>query len=154
MQNVEWPARFQRLTGALTKIAPAGSELWLDGAHNADGASVLAETLASLEDKSPRPLILIMATMARKEPRELLPPFVGLVQEFYAARFDQEGARPAAELMAEARAQGLPAASAGTVEETLRFLSARDWPTPPRIVIGGSLYLAGEVLAADGSLPK
>jgi dihydrofolate synthase / folylpolyglutamate synthase len=40
------------------------------------------------------------------------------------------------------------------VEETLRFLSARDWATPPRIVIGGSLYLAGEVLAADGSLPQ
>ncbi|MCA3634317.1 MAG: bifunctional folylpolyglutamate synthase/dihydrofolate synthase [Methylobacterium sp.] len=154
LQNVEWPARFQRLTGALTKLAPAGSELWLDGAHNADGASVLAETLASLEERSPRPLILIMATMARKNPKELLPPFVGLVQEFYAARFDQDGARPAAELMAEARAQGLLAASAGTVEETLRFLSARDWATPPRIVIGGSLYLAGEVLAADGSLPK
>jgi dihydrofolate synthase/folylpolyglutamate synthase len=154
LQNVEWPARFQRLAGALTKLAPPGSELWLDGAHNADGASALAETLASLEERSPRPLILIMATMARKNPKELLPPFLGLVQEFYSARFDQDGARPAAELMEEARAQGLLAASAGSVEETLRFLSARDWPTPPRIVIGGSLYLAGEVLAADGSLPR
>ncbi|PPD16288.1 MAG: bifunctional folylpolyglutamate synthase/dihydrofolate synthase [Methylobacterium sp.] len=154
LQNVEWPARFQRLTGALTKLAPAGSEIWLDGAHNADGASVLGEALVALEEKSPRPLILIMATMARKDPKELLAPFVGLAQEFFAVRFDQDGARPANELMAEARAQGLPAALAGTVEDTLRFLAARDWSTPPRIVIGGSLYLAGEVLAADGSLPQ
>jgi folylpolyglutamate synthase/dihydropteroate synthase len=66
--------------------------------------------------------------------------------------------KPLAEVLAplrkKARAQGLSAASAGTVEETLRFLCARDWATPPRIVIGGSLYLAGEVLRVDGTLPR
>lgn len=153
LQLVEWPARFQRLGGALTQLAPPGAEIWLDGAHNADGAIALAETIAALEERAPRPLVLLMATMARKNVAEILPPFQGLVQEFYAVSMAQEGARPAAELAAEARTHGLPAALAGSVEDTLRFLGARRWAVPPRIVIAGSLYLAGEVLAADGSLP-
>lgn len=154
MQNVEWPARFQRLTGALTTFAPQGAEIWLDGAHNADGAFALAETITMLEERSPRPLVLLMATMARKNPAEILSPFKGITQEFYAIRMDQEGARAPDDMAEHARRQGLPAAVAGTVEETLAFLAARHWETPPRIVIGGSLYLAGEVLQADGSLPK
>lgn len=154
MQTVEWPARFQRLTGKLAKFAPEGAEIWLDGAHNADGASALAETITMLEERSPRPLILLMATMARKNPSEILLPFKGITQEFYAVHLDQEGARTPADMADQARRYGLPAAVAGTVEQTLAFLSARQWETPPRIVIGGSLYLAGEVLQADGSLPK
>lgn len=153
LQNVEWPARFQRLTGALTRIAPRGAELWLDGAHNADGAIALAETITALEERAPRPLVLLMATMARKDPAEILRPFAGIAQEFYALRFDQEGARSPEDLAEHARQTGLPAAQAGTVEETLTFLAARHWETPPRIVIGGSLYLAGEVLQADRSVP-
>jgi dihydrofolate synthase/folylpolyglutamate synthase len=154
MLTVEWPARFQRLTGALTKLAPQGAEIWLDGAHNADGALALAETITSLEERSPRPLVILMATMARKNPAEILLPFKGITQEFYAVRLDQDGARAPDEMAEHARRHGLPAAVAGTVEETLAFLAARQWETPPRIVIGGSLYLAGEVLQADGSLPK
>ncbi|CAN1487012.1 FolC Folylpolyglutamate synthase [Rhabdaerophilaceae bacterium] len=154
LQSVEWPGRFQRLTGALTKIAPAGAELWLDGAHNADGAIAMAETITSLEERSPRPLVLLMATMARKNSAEILTPFVGLAQEFYAVTMQQDAARPAWELAEHARKLGLQAALAGNIPETLAFLNARDWQAPPRIVIGGSLYLAGEVLAADGSLPK
>jgi dihydrofolate synthase/folylpolyglutamate synthase len=154
LQTVEWPARFQRLTGKLAKIAPDGAELWLDGAHNADGALALAETITALEERSPRPLVLLMATMTRKNPAEILAPFVGLAQEFYAVRLDQEGARSPEEFAGHARQHGLPAAFAGSVEETLAFLAARHWETPPRIVIGGSLYLAGEVLIADGCVPQ
>lgn len=154
LQAVEWPGRFQRLTGGrLSQLAPEGSELWLDGGHNADGARVLAEALSALEERSPRPLVLIAGTMARKNAAEILQPFVGLVQEFLAVEVPHEGARPAAEMAAAARALGIPAAQAGSVEESLAFLAARHWPEPPRIVITGSLYLAGDVLVADGSLP-
>lgn len=152
--QVEWPARFQRLSGALSKLAPPGAELWLDGAHNADGAIALAETITSLEERSPRPLVMLMASMARKPAHELIRPLQGLAQEFFALNFEQEGARSAEDLAHAARALGLRAAIAGTLEETLRFLSARVWAVPPRIVIAGSLYLAGEVLQADGSVPK
>jgi dihydrofolate synthase/folylpolyglutamate synthase len=154
LQRVEWPARFQRLTGALSKKAPAGAELWLDGGHNADGARVLAQTLAELEEKAPRPLVLLCATMARKDAAEILTPFTGLAQELLAVPLAHEGSRPAAELAAAARAVGIPAAEAGSLEESLAYLGARHWNTPPRILIIGSLYLAGEVLEKDGSLPK
>jgi dihydrofolate synthase/folylpolyglutamate synthase len=154
LQKVEWPGRFQRLTGRLTKRVPQGAELWLDGAHNADGARVLAESLVELEEKSPRPLVLVAATMARKDAGEILTPFVGLAQELLAVPLAHEGARVPGELASAARSLGIPAAEAGTLEETLAFLTARPWPKPPRILIIGSLYLAGEVLQADGSLPK
>jgi dihydrofolate synthase / folylpolyglutamate synthase len=152
--SVEWPARFQRLTGKLTRLAPEGAELWLDGGHNADGARVLAEALGALEERSPRPLVLIAGIMARKNAEEILRPFVGLAQEFLAVPVPGEGARPPEDLAVAARGLGMPAALAGSVEESLRFLSARDWPEPPRIIITGSLYLAGHVLQADGSLPE
>lgn len=154
LQNAEWPARFQRLPGKLTELAPTGAELWLDGGHNEDGARVIAETVAALEEKSPRPLVLIICTMARKDIVGILKPFVGLVQELLAVPIDNDNARPPTEIAGEARKLGIPAACAGSLTESLAFLAARKWATPPRILIAGSLYLAGEVLAADGSLPR
>lgn len=153
LQQVQWPARFQRLQGQLSRMAPAGAELWLDGGHNEDGARVLAETLVSLEERQPRPLVVMMGTMARKDVRAILKPFVGLAQELLAVPVDNHLARPPEELAAVAREIGLPAVVAGSVREGLRFLAARSWPIAPRILIIGSLYLAGEVLQADGSLP-
>lgn len=150
----DWPARLQRLTGALTAIAPPGADLWLDGGHNEDGARVLAEAIGDIEERDPRPLILVVGMMARKDAAAILEPFRGLAQEIYAVDIpDTPTARPAGDIAATARAIGLNAASAGTVAETLRFLAGRDWAVAPRILIAGSLYLAGEVLKADGSLP-
>lgn len=151
--QVEWPARFQRLQGHLSRLAPAGAELWLDGGHNEDGARVLAETLVSLEERQPRPVVLLMGTMARKDARAILKPFVGLAQELLAVPVVHSLARPPEELAAIARETGLPAVSTASVRDGLRYLAARSWPVAPRILIIGSLYLAGEVLQADGSLP-
>lgn len=155
LATVEWPARLQRLGGTLKSLAPAEAELWLDGGHNEDGARVLAEAISELEDRQPRPLILIIGMMARKDARAILEPFRSLAQEIYAVDIpDTPMARPAGELAQTAREMGLNAACAGTVTETLRFLGARFWPVAPRILIAGSLYLAGEVLKADGTLPR
>ena len=99
--------------------------------------------------------MLIIGLMARKDARAILEPFRGLAQEFYAVDIlETTNARPAVELAAIARSLELDAACAGTVAETLQFLSARSWLVPPRILIAGSLFLAGEVLKADGSLPR
>lgn len=155
LTSVDWPARLQRLTGALTQNAPANAEIWLDGGHNEDGARALAAAIGEIEERSPRPLVMILGLMARKDARAILEPFRGLAQEFYTVDIpDSKLARPATDLAEEARRLGLPAATAGTVGQTLAFLAARDWPRPPRILIAGSLYLAGEVLKADGSLPR
>ncbi|MCA0424879.1 MAG: bifunctional folylpolyglutamate synthase/dihydrofolate synthase [Proteobacteria bacterium] len=153
--NAEWPARLQRLTGNLAGLAPQGADLWLDGGHNEDGARVLAEAIGEIEERDPRPLVLIIGLMARKDTRAILEPFRGLAQEIYAVDIDETpAARPAADIATTARTMGLVAATAGNVSETLRFLAARDWTAAPRILIAGSLYLAGEVLKADGSLPS
>lgn len=151
--RAEWPARFQRLYGALVALAPQGAELWLDGGHNADGARVLAETIAELEARSARPLVLVLGAMARKDVREILEPFKGLVQEILAVPIDSPLAHAPAAIAQTARGMGFAAACAGGLEDSLRFLAAREWATPPRVLIAGSLYLAGEALVLDGTLP-
>lgn len=156
LATVDWPARLQRLTGRLTALAPRDAEIWLDGGHNEDGARALAAALGDLEERNPRPLVLISGMMARKDAAAILEPFRGLAQEFYAVDIpgNEKTARKAEDLAATARGLGLACAVAGDVGETLRFLASRDWLRSPRIVITGSLYLAGEVLKADDSLPK
>lgn len=155
LQNAEWPARFQRLSGKLSAFAPDGAEIWLDGGHNEDGARVIAETITVLEEKSPRPLVLVMGTMARKDAEAILKPYVGLAQELIAIPIHaSEAVRPPEELAKIARKLGLPAVASDSIENALRYLAARHWRDSPRILVVGSLYLAGEVLSADGTLPK
>lgn len=155
LQTADWPGRLQRLSkGALAALAPAGAELWLDGGHNEDGGRALGQAMADLEEKAPRPLIVICGTLTTKDTSAFLRPFKGLAQEVLAVPVEGEQAgRPARDVVACALAAGLPAAACQNVEQALGFLKARSWTLPPRILIGGSLYLAGAVLAADGTLP-
>jgi dihydrofolate synthase / folylpolyglutamate synthase len=151
LRSAEWPARLQRLKrGHLAELAPREAEIWLDGGHNADGGRVLAQVMADFEEKSPRPLILICGTLATKETRTFLRPFKGLVQEVIAVPItgDHYGRSPA-EVAYAAQQEGIPAAASESVGSALEYLSARDWSAPPRILIAGSLYLAGEVLKLD-----
>ena len=152
LAEVKWPARMQRLSnGALCRLAPKGAELWLDGGHNAAGGKAIADSVADLEEQASKPLVMIVGMLATKETDAFLKPFTGLAQELYAVDVPgQEASRTAAEVASSARAAGLKAATAGTVAETLRFLAARNWEKPPRILICGSLYLAGEMLKLDG----
>ena len=152
LSTAEWPARMQRLgSGELCRLVPKGAELWLDGGHNAAGGKAIADVIADMEEHSSKPLIMIVGMLATKETGDFLEPFAGLSQELYAVDIPGQGAsRTAAEVASIARQAGLKAACAGTVTETLRFLAARHWEKPPRILICGSLYLAGEVLKLDG----
>jgi dihydrofolate synthase/folylpolyglutamate synthase len=156
LTDVDWPARLQRLRGGpLVALAPAQAEVWLDGAHNEAGGRVLAEAMADFEDHSPRPLALICGTLASKNTAGFLAHFKGLAQETLAVPIVGEHAgRAAEEVAAIARGVGLSAAACDSVASALRFLAARDWPTPPRILIAGSLYLAGQVLEENGDAPR
>jgi dihydrofolate synthase/folylpolyglutamate synthase len=152
LTQAEWPARLQRLMrGRVAELAPRDAEIWLDGGHNADGGRVLAQVMADFEENSPRPLILICGTLATKETRLFLRPFKGLAQEVIAVPIagDHYGRSPADVALA-AQQEGIPAAASESVGSALEYLSARDWQAPPRILIAGSLYLAGEVLNLDG----
>lgn len=155
LQTADWPARLQRLArGALADQIPAGAELWLDGGHNEDGGRALGQAMADLEDKATRPLILVCGTLTTKDTTAFLRAFAGLAQEVIAVPVEGDHAgRPARDVAACAEAAGLPAAACQSVEAALAFLRARSWATPPRVLIAGSLYLAGAVLAANGTLP-
>ena len=155
MQTVEWPGRLQRLTkGALAAQAPAGTALWLDGGHNEDGGKALGQAMADLEDRAARPLVVICGTLTTKDTTAFLRAFAGLAQEVLAVPVEGEQAgRPARDVAACAIQAGLPAAACHSVEQALAFLRARSWPVAPRILIAGSLYLAGSVLRTNGTPP-
>ena len=156
MTKADWPARLQPLKrGRLPTIAPEGAELWLDGGHNAEGGRILAEALAEMEERHPRPLVLVCGMLTTKDPQTFLTPFAGLAQEVIAVPVaGQHAGRDAEEIARLASLAGIEAASCPGVEAALRFLAARSWTVPPRILITGSLYLAGEVLALNGTLPE
>ena len=149
LTTVRWPARMQRLDhGPLPSVLKPGSELWLDGGHNPAAGTVLAQTLADLEERSPRPLHLICGMMGLKDAAGFLAPFAGLARSVTTVPIPGAHEAPhAPETLAEAaRSVGLPAEVARDVESALRRVDALN-PGAKRILICGSLYLAGQVLA-------
>jgi dihydrofolate synthase/folylpolyglutamate synthase len=153
--KADWPARMQRLaSGDLVARAPAGSEIWLDGAHNPDGGRIVAASLADLDERVSRPVVLIVGMLASKDSEGFLRNFLGLARRLIAVPIRQDKGLPAATIAATARAIGIPADASASVEEALAGIVALDLDPPPRIFITGSLYLAGEVLAANGTPPR
>jgi dihydrofolate synthase/folylpolyglutamate synthase len=154
--GAEWPARMQRLTsGALVDRAPPGSEIWLDGGHNADGGRVAAAALGDLEERVPRPLVVIVGMMANKDAAAFLANFAGLTRHIVAVRIPgREGAMAPDVLADAARHLGMRVETSADVEAALQSLTRLAYEVPPRILITGSLYLAGHVLAANGTPPQ
>jgi dihydrofolate synthase / folylpolyglutamate synthase len=153
--NAEWPARMQRLaSGALIDQAPPGCELWLDGGHNAEGGRVAAAALGDLEERVSRPLVVIAGMMANKDAGAFLANFAGLTRHIIAVQIpDRDNAMPPDRLADAARQLGMRVESAAGVDAALRSLARLAYEVPPRILITGSLYLAGHVLAANGTPP-
>ncbi len=156
MVKAEWPARLQRLAqGHLVALTPPGSELWLDGGHNPDGGRAIAAALADLEERVSRPLVLIVGMLANKDCEGFLRNFTGLARRMIAVPIAGAESAMSAEAVADcARAIGLPATSRDNLEEALDAARKLDLDPPPRILITGSLYLAGEVLRENGTLPE
>jgi dihydrofolate synthase / folylpolyglutamate synthase len=152
--KADWPARLQRLAGPLAALLPAGSELWLDGGHNTDGGRAIADALADIEERVSRPLVLIVGMLATKDPGAFLKNFPGLACRVIAVPIpDQEKALPADVVAEAARAVGIPAQSATHVRAALAAVGQLGLDSPPRVLITGSLYLAGSVLAENGTPP-
>jgi len=153
--GAEWPARMQRLSsGALIALGPQGSELWLDGGHNAEGGRVAAAALGDLEERVSRPLVVIAGMMANKDAGAFLSNFAGLTRHIIAVPIpDQDNAMPPQKVADAARALGMRVEIADGVEAALRSIARLAYEVPPRILIAGSLYLAGHVLAINGTPP-
>jgi dihydrofolate synthase/folylpolyglutamate synthase len=152
-----WPARMQRLDGGpLPSLMRPGSELWLDGGHNPAAGQNLAQTLADLEERAPKPLYLIVGMMGLKDAAGFLASFRGLARHVvtvpipgaHEAPFTPEA------LAAVARNVSLKADEAQSVEAAMKRIEALE-PGAKRVLICGSLYLAGHVLAQqEGVLPQ
>ena len=153
--NAEWPARMQRLaSGALVELAPQASEIWLDGGHNADGGRVVAAALGDLEERVSRPLVVIVGMMANKDAGAFLANFAGLTRHIMAVQIPgRDNAMPPDRLVDAARPLGMRVEISASVEAALRSLARLAYEVPPRILITGSLYLAGHVLSANGTPP-
>ena len=152
LMTVEWPGRLQRLTrGPLVGALPKGAEVWLDGGHNPHGARAIAHALADLEERSSRPLYLICGMLNTKDPRGFFAAFRGLARHVTTIAIPGEPLSfGPGQLYDAARAEGLEADPAPSLEDAMLQVGARaamtNAKTAPRILICGSLHLAGAVL--------
>ena len=151
----EWPGRLQRLArGRLLDLLPDGAELWLDGGHNPDGGRVAAAAMADLEERSPAPLVLVAAMGANKDAAGYLANFVGLARELVAVPMRSATATDPAEFAAVGARLGLRATVAPGIEAALAAVTGPAAGRAPRVLVCGSLYLAGEVLELNGTPPE
>jgi len=153
--RAEWPARMQPLTsGRLLAMAPKDAELWLDGGHNPDGGRIQAAALGDLEERAPRPLVIVAGMMGNKDAAGFLANFAGLTRHIIAVPIPgHDNAMPPEKLADAARALDMRVEIADSVEAALRRIAALAYEVPPRILVTGSLYLAGHVLADNGTPP-
>ena len=158
MVSVEWPGRLQRITtGKLVEMAPPGSEIWIDGGHNPGAGEVIAEAMAGFEEKQARPLFLISGMINTKDQVGYFKAFADIAQYVFTVPIQGTDAGIDPVVLAHAVFDaGLVAAPTSSIEEALEELKKRILPgkPAPRILIGGSLYLAGNALALNGTVPK
>ena len=149
--QAEWPARMQRLRrGPLVEQLPEGMELWLDGGHNAAAGEALAAVLDDWHARSPAPVHLIVGMLETKPVEDLLRPLAPRIEGLSSVAIpDTEASYSAGGLASEASTVGIAATAAESVERALRGI-VRTARAPARVIICGSLYLAGHVLEHNG----
>ena len=151
LASVDWPARLQKLSrGPLVEALPPASELWLDGGHNEDCGIVLARQAAEwAKEPAALPLYLIFGMLTTKDASGFLRPLGRYARTARAVPIEGHAAYTPQEACARAAEVGLDCLPANDVGAALEDLLATQ-PAPMRILICGSLYLAGDVLARNG----
>lgn len=152
LASVDWPARLQKLSrGPLVEALPPGCELWLDGGHNEDCGLALARMAGDwAREPAPLPLYLVFGMLTTKDASGFLRPLARHATAARAVPFPEgHSAYTPQEACAKAADVGLDCAPANDIGAALEDLLATQ-PAPMRILICGSLYLAGEVLARNG----
>ena len=150
----EWPARLQRLgPGPLAALLPAGAELWLDGGHNPAAARAVADHFRAAVPAG-RPFHLVFGLLANKDAPGVLKAFAARQLTVHAVPVSGHAHHAPPELVRIAKANGLTAMAAADVPAALAWIGRHaDRAAPPIVLILGSLYLAGEVLKANGQAP-
>ncbi len=150
----EWPARLQHLTeGALVDLLPKSAELWLDGGHNPAAGRVISDFFRG-HVAAGRPFHIVLGMLANKDAAGFLRPFAGRSGTVHAVPVPGHEHHDPTALAEMARGVGLSALADTDPASALRAIARHaDRAAPPVVLIGGSLYLAGTVLAANGTLP-
>ncbi len=144
--TAQWPARLQRLRLGPLVLAAGKAELWLDGGHNPAAGHALVEALQRLPD---RPTYLICGMLNTKDITGYLAPLAEISESLYGVSIDGEAATlEASQTVAAARSIGIKSDEAESVEEAINMITSKD--ATARILICGSLYLAGQVLQENG----
>lgn len=148
IRDARWPARLQRLSrGLLTDALPQGSELWLDGGHNASAARLVADH-ARKAFADGLPLVLIFASLTSKDPRAMLKPFRELSPEVHTVPIPGHEHRAPEDLAKLATELGFAACANADLRQALDRVSQQS-----RVLVFGSLYLAGQALRANDEIP-
>ena len=156
LSNAAWPARLQHLTeGPLAGLLPKGSDLWLDGGHNAAAGIALANTFKAWtgEDGEARPLYVVLGLMRTKDPVAFFASLAPLTSGVHAVPIPGEDSSIEPEALADALSDtGIRATPRADVESALGAIAmATASGIPPRVLICGSIYLAGHVLKRNGT---
>jgi len=159
LESACWPGRLERLEGgALAAALPQGADLWLDGGHNSAAGLALAETVRTWahEDEQTRPFYLVIGMMNVKDVTAFLTPFAGLATCVIGVEIPGEiNGLSANDVCDHASSAGLDARPADDMAAAMTLISADcEDGTAPRVLICGSLYLAGSVLAAERGTVK
>jgi dihydrofolate synthase/folylpolyglutamate synthase len=148
ISTAKWPARLQRLDrGPLVAQLPKGSQLWVDGGHNAAAARLVAGFARNCFDGD-LPLVLLFASLKSKDPRAMLKPFRGIASTVHTLPIADHDDRSPEQLSDLAKELSFETSANSTLAEALGRIK-----TPSRVLVFGSLYLAGELLKANGNRP-
>lgn len=150
--QADWPARMQRLAaGPLTDPLGSDAEVWLDGGHNPQAGTIVAEFLSAKNVEKPRPLHMIIGMLDTKASDGFLAALAALQPTTWTVTIpDAPASRTAEDVASIAHQQGLTATACASVEDAIAQI---DPQTAPRILIVGSLYLAGIVLKRNNQSP-
>jgi dihydrofolate synthase / folylpolyglutamate synthase len=148
IRDAKWPARLQKLgDGPLTRCLPAGSEIWVDGGHNASAGRMIAD-FARKSLPGDLPLVLLFASLRTKSPRSILKPFAGIAQSVHTLPLTDHEHHSPASLASLAEELGFTGSSNSSLDQALGRVKSRS-----RVLVFGSLYLAGEALEANREIP-
>ncbi|BBL52775.1 bifunctional folylpolyglutamate synthase/dihydrofolate synthase [Bartonella quintana] len=153
LQNIYWPARMQHLThGNLVDQMSPGIDLWLDGGHNPAAGKVVAAELIQWKKKSTRPIIMIASMLNTKDTVGYFRPLANLVDKVYTIPLIDNNASLCPTILAEsARKVGLLANPQAHLQEALQRINTEY--REAIVLIGGSLYLAGDILRDNKTPP-
>ncbi len=161
METVHWPGRMERLKPGdlqrhLAKASGSPVEIWIDGGHNPGAGMVISHFLADLDERAPMPVFLIAGMLNTKDPKGYFQSFEGIAERVFTVPVPgtDAGIEPR-QLTEIVNSAGLPASTCLSVADALEAVTGLlANGEPARILISGSLYLVGDVLRANNTLPQ